>query len=299
MMRMKHSLIALVLAAGCASAPRPAVRSVGFAVGDAGRAERFLTGGLSFAPDDGGGALRLGTERLRLLARPGGAGRALPADSRSNDLWFEHVAIVVSDMDQAHARLRELGVTPISAEPQTIPASNPAAAGIRAFYFQDADGHPLELIWSPRGKGAPRGQAHDRLFLGIDHTAIAVASTEKSLAFYRDLLGLRVAGGSLNEGIEQERLSGVEGARVRITGLRAGSGPGVELLEDLSPGPGRPAPADTSPRELWYWEISIGVHGLSGLADRLRAAGVVVAAERGELVVRDPDGHHIRLVEEG
>ena len=57
-----------------------------------------------------------------------------------------------------------------------------------------------------------------------------VSDTDKSLAFYRDLLGLRVAGESENHGVEQEHLNQVFGARLHITGLRAESGPGIEFL---------------------------------------------------------------------
>ena len=73
--------------------------------------------------------------------------------SRSNDLWFEHMAIVVSDMDKAYARCRQHGVRQISPEPQTIPASNVPAAGIKAIKFRDPDNHNLELLWFPDGQG--------------------------------------------------------------------------------------------------------------------------------------------------
>ena len=92
--------------------------------------------------------------------------------------------------------------------------------------------HPLEILQFPTGKGDPRWHAASgRLFLGIDHTAIVVGDTDRSLAFYRDLLGLRVVGESTNYGSEQERLNNVFGARLHITGLRAAAGPGVEFLE--------------------------------------------------------------------
>jgi hypothetical protein len=32
-------------------------------------------------------------------------GRPIPADSRSNDVWFQHIAIIVSDMDKAYKLL--------------------------------------------------------------------------------------------------------------------------------------------------------------------------------------------------
>jgi len=83
----------------------------------------------------------------------------------------------------------------VSTAPQTLPAWNPNAGGIKAFYFQDPERHVLEIIWFPAGKGDPRWQRPTNgLFLGIDHTAIVVSDTDRSLAFYHDALGLRVAG---------------------------------------------------------------------------------------------------------
>ena len=102
-----------------------------------------------------------------------------------------------------------------------------------------------------KGKGDARWHKKaDRLFLGIDHTAIVVADTEASLAFYRDRLGLKVAGESENHGTEQEHLSNVFGARLRITTLRATKGPGIELLEYLTPRDGRPTPPDSRANDL-------------------------------------------------
>lgn len=275
-----------------------AVAALDLTVSDAAAARAFFTRQLGFQPTEGSDRIALGSEQVELTAHST-RGRAIPEDWRSNDLWFEHIAIVVSDMDAAYAKVVAAGVRPISTHgPQTIPLSNPGAGGIRAFYFKDPDGHALELIWYPPGKGNPRWQQHDeRLFLGIDHSAIGVSNTERSLAFYRDLLGLEVKGGGVNEGTEQAQLSGVPGARVRITGLGGASGPGVEFLEYLAPTDGRPAPADTKPEDLWYWEIVVVVPNRAALAERLRAAGFPIENAARGLITRDPDGHHIRLVE--
>jgi catechol 2,3-dioxygenase-like lactoylglutathione lyase family enzyme len=300
----RTGLLFLLLVAACHSArppaaiaplALPAIAELELTVSDLARATDFFVDGLAFRPA-GRGHVALGDEAVAL--RPAASGfRPVPTGSRANDLVFEHMAIVVADMDAAYARVQALGAHPISAGPQTIPRSNPAAGGIRAYYFRDADGHSLELIWYPDGKGDPRWQARDgRLFLGVDHTAIAVADTERSLGFYRDLLGLEVKGHSLNEGREQELLSGVPGARVRITGLRGGAGPGVELLEYLAPRDGLPAPADTRPDDAWYWQIVVAVDDPAAVAARLAAAGVAVADVAGVRVARDPDGHHVRLV---
>ena len=203
--------------------------------------------------------MRLGGEAIELQEYLTPRGRPIPVDSRSHDRWFQHIAIIVSDMDRAYARLRQHHVEHASAAPQRLPDWNVNAGGIRAFYFKDPDGHPLEILWFPEGKGDPKWhQPSDRLFLGIDHTAIVVSDTAQSLRCYRDTLGLRVAGESENYGPEQERLNNVFGARLRITTLRASAGPGVEFLEYLTPRDGRPVPADARANDLAHWQTSMG-----------------------------------------
>lgn len=253
-----------------------------------------------------GAVLALGDERLELTEYLTPRGRPVPGDSRSNDRWFQHVAIVVRDMDRAYARLAEHRVRHASPRPQTLPAWNPSAGGIRAFYFADPDGHVLELLQFPPGKGDARWHRDgDDLFLGIDHTAIVVDDTERSLAFWRDTLGLRVAGTSDNHGDEQERLNNVFGAHLRITTLRADTGPGVELLEYRTPRSGRPMPTDTAANDLWHWTTTVRVDGLAGLAADLARRGAAVSprpvardahATHPMLLVRDPDGHRALLL---
>ena len=253
--------------------------------------------------------LRLADETIELqqYLSPA-AGQPIPGDSRSNDLWFQHFAIVVSDMDRAHAHLDGFGVQAISTAPQTIPESNPAAAGIRAYKFKDPDGHPLELLQFPPGKGNPKWQrGGNRLFLGIDHSAIAVADTQRSLAFYRDLIGLAAMGTSLNSGPTQEHLDGAFGAVVRVTGLRPerASGPGLEFLHYLTPSGGRPAPSALMPNDIAHVRVVLEVDDLERLAGHLTqrrahfvSPGIVdLGAEGRGLLVKDPDGHALMLVQ--
>ena len=228
--------------------------------------------------------LRLGRESIELTQYLAPVGRPIPRDSRSNDRWFQHVAIIVRDMDAAYLRLREHKVTHSSSGPQTLPEWNRAAGGIRAFYFKDPDGHPLEILMFPPGKGEARWQrSSGPLFLGIDHTAIVVADTDASLGFYRDTLGMKVAGESENYGTEQEHLNAVFGARLRITALRAAAGPGIELLEYLAPADGRPTPDDVRSNDLVHWRT------------RLEMA----EAAPGGRLLRDPDGHALLLTRGG
>jgi catechol 2,3-dioxygenase-like lactoylglutathione lyase family enzyme len=304
------------------------VESVSITVGQMDRALRFYTDVLPFevvgdteVAGDGYARLfgvfgtrarivrlKLGAEHLELIDFLAPEGRPVPADSRSNDRWFQHVAIVVGDLDRAYAHLRRHGVAHASAGPQVLPAWNPAAGGIGAFYFRDPDGNHLEIIEFPPGKGDPRWQDDDRLFLGIDHTAIVVRDTEASLKFWRDVLGFGVTGESENYGPEQERLNNVFGARLRITGLKsAGPGIGVEFLEYLAPSTGRPAPVDTAANDLWHWHVNLLTADGEGAAAAVRKGGFdwvspgAIDGLDGALgfrtgaLVRDPDGHGVLL----
>ena len=100
--------------------------------------------------------MQLGRELIELVEYVTPRGRSLPPDSRSNDRWFQHVAIIVSDMDRAFESLRRHRVEQVSPAPQRLPDWNPNAAGIRAFYFRDPDGHPSRSCSSRAGKGEAR-----------------------------------------------------------------------------------------------------------------------------------------------
>jgi len=254
--------------------------------------------------------MRLGAETIELTEYLTPKGRPMPIDSRANDRWFQHVAIIVSDMDRAYAWLHERRVQHASPAPQRLPDWNAKAGGIRAFYFKDPDGHFLEVLWFPAGKGdAKWHQATDRMFLGIDHTAIVVGDTDSSLRFYHDVLGLRVAGESENYGPEQEWLNNVSGARLRITTLRAAAGPGIELLEYVAPRDGRPIPGDFTANDIAHWHVQLIVASGVPASRVARESGApVVSTGETELpdprlgfrhgtIVRDPDGHAIELVE--
>lgn len=336
MHRLRTGAVALLILLTLACAPARAqlaegVQSVGITVSDMDRAVAFYRDVLTFRPiadrEVAGDAvehlmgvfgarlrivtLGLGQERIDLIQFLSPPGRPIPADMRSNDEWFQHIAIVVDDMDAAYARLRERGVRHASTGPQTLPDWNPDAGGISAFYFRDPDGNHLEIIQFPAGNGDPRWQQPgDRLFLGIDHTAIVVGDTQAALGFYRDTLGLAIAGGAENYGPEQEHLNNVFGARLRITALRGSYGPGIELLEYLAPPGGRPMPIDTAANDLWYWHVQLGTADAEAAAAAVLDAGYdwvspgAVAVGDGGLgfdagvLVRDPTGHAMLLVED-
>src|ERR671912_110265 len=160
--------IALVAAASADDArvsPARAVETIGMTVADLDRSVAFFTRVLAFekmAETELSGRpyellhgvfgarmrvarLRLGDEEIELTEYVAPPGRPYPADTRGNDRWFQHIAIIVSDMNAAYARLREHGVAHASTGPQRLPQWNPKAGGIEAYYFRDPDGHFLEI----------------------------------------------------------------------------------------------------------------------------------------------------------
>jgi len=332
---LRRTLLAiLVFALSITAAERKplasAVDSIGITVSDLDRAVDFYTSVLTFEKisefETAGEALeyttgvfgartrtarlRLGEEFIELTEYLAPRGKPVPIDSRGNDLWFQHIAIIVSDMDAAYKRLRAHKVQHASTGPQRLPDWNPNAGGIEAFYFRDPDGHFLEVLAFPPDKGHARWhRPSTKLFLGIDHTAIAISDTGASLRFYRGVVGLEVAGASENYGAEQEHLNNVFGARLKITALRAASGPGIEFLEYLAPRDGRPFPPDTRSNDLIHWQTRFLGSSADEAARRLQqnrsafvSTGVVTqpdeqAGYRKSVVARDPDGHAVQFVE--
>jgi catechol 2,3-dioxygenase-like lactoylglutathione lyase family enzyme len=254
--------------------------------------------------------LRLGDELIELMEYLNIQGKPIPSDSQSNDLWFQHLAIVVSNMDHAYAHLRSFPIEPISVAPQTIPPENEASGGVRAFKFKDPDGHDLELIWFPPDKGQDKWhQNSHRLFLGIDHSAIAISNTEQSLHFYCNLLGMQIDSRSLNWRATQSRLDNLPGAEVKITALRpVQDGVGIELLDYIVPGKGRPMPSDWKSCDIAHIQIELVVNNLEQTVEILRSNGVQFVSsgivqftvsrsyDHKGYLVKDPDGHTILLV---
>src|SRR5689334_16341143 len=121
---MRRAFVTLLFAAtGLAAGPHGLVTSVdaiGLTVSDLDRSVEFYTkvlhfekvaetevDGESYEHLEGVFGLRMRTARLRLgeeflelteFLAP--KGRPAPPDSRSNDRWFQHVALIVSDMDK-------------------------------------------------------------------------------------------------------------------------------------------------------------------------------------------------------
>jgi catechol 2,3-dioxygenase-like lactoylglutathione lyase family enzyme len=198
---------------------------------DVSAARAFYVDALGFAAD--GAWLRLGEQRIVLA--PTLDAYPYPEPRAANDPWFQHFAIVVSDMAAAYERLARFGQIPISrGGPQRLP---PSTGNVTAYKFRDPEGHPLELSHI-RGSAAWYAVAManpEAVFLGIDHTAVAATDLETSLAACRHL-GFTEGPRYLNNGPEQDRLDGLDGVVLDIATMMApGGGPHIELLHYRSP----------------------------------------------------------------
>lgn len=233
-------------------------------------------------------------------------GRSYPKKRESNDQWFQHFALVSKNIAETWERLNSGGLRDeITRDgPVELP---PNTGSVTAFKFRDPEGHPLELISFPPGVGAAVWQtARGQGILGCDHTAISVTDLERSLRFYTDLLGFRVAGRSLNHGPEQDRLDDLQGCEVDVVALEPTTvaTPHLELLHYRRP-PGR-----TSLSGFWANDVASvrqfqKVDNLDALVEQLIAEGttfvslgkVTLRSGRAAATIRDPDGHIIVLVE--
>lgn len=241
--------------------------------------------------------LCLGAQEIELVAFDP-PGRPYPHQGNAADLGFQHLAIVVSDMSRAHARILAHGVAPISVGgPQTLP---PNTGSVVAFKFRDPEGHPLELIHFPPGVGAPCWQQAQGLFQGIDHSAIAVADTDASVAFY-ERLGWHVAGRSRNQGPAQDRLDGLAGVDVDVVGLETyeDGPPHLELLGYREPHP-QPLRSSPAANDVVADRLVLDVDDLPALQARLgvREQMAICAGGTVAMLLRDPSGHRLVLQEE-
>jgi catechol 2,3-dioxygenase-like lactoylglutathione lyase family enzyme len=221
--------------------------------------------------------MRRGNQFLELAAfDPPGA--AYPPGSHSNDAWFQHCALATADIAAAYVRLNRYSYVAISRD-----GPRPLPDGSIAFKFRDPEGHPLELIQLPN----PDPMTAE----GIDHSAIVVADAERGIAFYADVLNMRVRARQVNKGLAQDSLDALAGAEVDIVNLApARPAPHVELLGYRKP-QGRVAarmrPADIAASRM--------VLAVEHLADDV--GGVVSRDGARAALIHDPDGHALLLLE--
>ncbi|PIR19746.1 MAG: glyoxalase [Elusimicrobia bacterium CG11_big_fil_rev_8_21_14_0_20_64_6] len=111
------------------------------------------------------------------------------------------------------------------------------------------------------------------MILEIRHTGIVVADLEKSVAFWRDILGFTIDREMDESGSHIDAILGLKGARLRTIKLSAKDGNKVELLHFKSH-PDKPAWTGSA-HSTGLTHIALTVDNLDEAYLKLEAAGVV------------------------
>ena len=143
--------------------------------------------------------------------------------------------------------------------------------------------------------------------LGADHTGITVENLERSLAFWRDVLGFELSHTAHQTGELAREITGVAGAEIKLAVLRAPGGHKIELLEYVAP-PDRKKDVDLRPCDVGSVHVALLVDDLEAVLESIAASGwkavgkpqtLTSGPNTGKRVVyvRDPDGTTIELMQ--
>ena len=141
--------------------------------------------------------------------------------------------------------------------------------------------------------------------LAADHTGFTVSNLERSLAFWRDVMGFELSHRPHQTGDLASEITGVPGAEIEIAVLK-GYGHKIELLEYLAPDDRehfRPRPCDVG-----SVHVAFTVDDLDAVVNTIAASGWKAAgkpqtlqagpnAGRRVVYVRDPDGITIEFMQ--
>jgi catechol 2,3-dioxygenase-like lactoylglutathione lyase family enzyme len=142
------------------------------------------------------------------------------------------------------------------------------------------------------------------MITGISHVGISVANLERSIGFYRDLLGMRLIQEVPMRGASYDAIMGLKGTEGRIAVLRT-QDLEIELLEFKRPAP-RPADPGRHVSDQGISHFAIHVKDIAGLHARLEAAGVrfhsalvhFASCNTTAAYFCDPDGNFIEMLQE-
>lgn len=142
--------------------------------------------------------------------------------------------------------------------------------------------------------------------IAADHTGFTVSNLERSLAFWRDVLGFELSHRAHQAGELAREITGVSGAEISIAVLKA-PGHKIELLEYLAP-PNRKQHVNLRPCDVGSVHVALTVDNLDAVLERISASGWKAAgipqtlqsgpnAGRRVVYVRDPDGTTIEFMQ--
>jgi catechol 2,3-dioxygenase-like lactoylglutathione lyase family enzyme len=141
--------------------------------------------------------------------------------------------------------------------------------------------------------------------IATDHTGFTVANIERSLAFWRDVLGFELSHRAHHKGDLASDVTGVPGAEISLAVLK-GYGHKIELLQYLAPADRKHA--DVRPCDIGSVHIALTVDNLDAVLSAIAASGWHAAgkpqtlksgpnAGKRVVYVRDPDGTTIEFMQ--
>ncbi|MEY2505722.1 MAG: hypothetical protein QOH01_51 [Verrucomicrobiota bacterium] len=142
--------------------------------------------------------------------------------------------------------------------------------------------------------------------LAADHTGITVSDVERSLVFWRDVLGFELSHRAHQKGDLAEKITGVPGAEILIAVVKA-PGHKIELLEYRAPA-NRKKQNNLQPCDFGHVHIALTVENLDDVLETIAVSGWKAAGEPQTLTVgpnagkrviyvRDPDGTTIEFMQ--
>jgi len=144
--------------------------------------------------------------------------------------------------------------------------------------------------------------------LAADHTGITVSNLERSLAFWRDVLGFELSHTAHQTGEMASKITGVAGSEIKLAVVKAPGGHKIELLEYLAP-PERKRHVDLRPCDVGSVHVALVVEDLDAVLSAINASGWKAAgnpqtlhsgpnAGKRVVYVRDPDGTTIEFMQQ-
>jgi catechol 2,3-dioxygenase-like lactoylglutathione lyase family enzyme len=143
--------------------------------------------------------------------------------------------------------------------------------------------------------------------IGADHTGITVSNLERSLAFWRDVLGFELSHTAHQTGDMAREITGVTGAEIKLAVVKAPGGHKIELLEYLAPADRKHV--DVRPCDVGSVHVALVVDDLDAVLEKIATSGWKAAgkpqilqsgpnAGKRVVYVRDPDGTTIELMQQ-
>jgi len=158
----------------------------------------------------------------------------------------------------------------------------------------------------PLQKAKARQASKNFRIVAADHTGITVSNLERSLAFWRDILGFELSHTAHQTGEMAKEITGVEGAEIKLAVVKAPSGHKIELLEYLAPVDRKHG--DLQPCDVGHVHVALLVNNLEAILQKIASSAWKTAGEpqvlktgpnagKRVVYVRDPDGTTIEFME--